>query len=85
MVVQCNICSREFTLKKNLYAHIRKIHKIKPAIDKNKKNIVCSSCSCICGSYSELRDHLICVHGYEMHCEQVTFQGKEGMSLKIRI
>ncbi|XP_067141808.1 zinc finger protein 800-like [Centruroides vittatus] len=64
--VVCSECNKQFTLKKNLYAHQRKIHKFiedrDPAIKKIKGNEVCSSCDKTFASKSTLRRHVENIH-----------------------
>lgn len=52
----CTICQREFTHKKNLYAHFRNIHKIEP-LKKQEPKIDCLQCSAKFISKSSLLRH----------------------------
>lgn len=73
----CVFCEKTFALRKNLYAHMRNVHKVQPCI-KSRKNLVCSSCSSLQKSYSDLRKHSADVHNLSLVKEVVDFDTKEG-------
>lgn len=73
----CDICDKTFTYKKNLYEHIRNIHKLEPAIT-IPKNLSCAKCKTMFSSYKDLRKHISVKHDVKMQEIVVTFNNKAG-------
>uniref|UniRef100_A0A6P7FIF9 Uncharacterized protein LOC114330676 n=1 Tax=Diabrotica virgifera virgifera TaxID=50390 RepID=A0A6P7FIF9_DIAVI len=71
----CEYCGKTFTLKKNLYAHIRNLHKVKSDCVVNK--LRCSLCETYHKVYEDLRDHYIKVHNIEIFMEKTSFSSME--------
>lgn len=77
---KCVHCNKKFAKRKILYVHIRNIHKKEPKFPTNrsKNTIICSCCSKIVKSYSDLRDHLVTEHDIKIFSEELTFENKNG-------
>ncbi|GFU41526.1 d-ribitol-5-phosphate cytidylyltransferase [Nephila pilipes] len=74
-MVSCSICSKQFTLNKNLYEHLRSKHKISPEVPGK------IPCSLRCGNkfrfHKELRSHLENFHKQPVECEIQEFHDYE--------
>lgn len=75
-VLSCDVCDKVFTLKKNLWAHLRKVHQLELKLDNGK--IKCSECSEFFSRFVQLRDHLTTVHKKTFEEEVVEFETLQG-------
>ncbi|CAL1285034.1 unnamed protein product [Larinioides sclopetarius] len=70
-MVMCYICSKNFSLNKNLYEHLRNRHKVSPEVP---GKILCSfKCESKFRTHKELRSHLETVHNHPVECEIYEF------------
>lgn len=78
----CYLCEKRFKRKKNLYEHLRNVHKVQPNIS---YNITCPTTSCEQSfrHYSHLREHLTSIHQIKLDCEKRTFSTKAGKQIFI--
>lgn len=81
---RCFMCFKKFRQKKNMYAHIRKIHSSQPKI---QGGIICPLCKMHCLRQEHLRAHLATLHGTKIIKEErqfATIQGRDGYFQIIR-
>ena len=76
----CEFCSKAFSNNKNLYQHIRRIHKVEPNIP---GNILCPIVECNAGvkTFERLRSHLQDFHSFQIEKDVLTFPDKSGILL----
>jgi len=67
---RCYMCFAKFTDKKNMYAHIRKIHSSQPLID---SGIVCPLCKMNFTRQMHLRSHLCSLHKLKIDKQVLKF------------
>ncbi|GFU41528.1 d-ribitol-5-phosphate cytidylyltransferase [Nephila pilipes] len=61
-LIQCSLCPKTYTMNKNLYQHMRKVHNVKPQM---KKKLRCPlDCEENFSSHKDLRKHLETLHKY---------------------
>lgn len=72
---KCYMCFRSFRQKKNMYAHIRKIHSIQPKIE---GGILCPLCKMHALRQEHLRNHLESLHEIPIEKEEKLFNTMEG-------
>ncbi|GFY69109.1 d-ribitol-5-phosphate cytidylyltransferase [Trichonephila inaurata madagascariensis] len=78
-MVSCFICSKNFTLNKNLYEHLRSKHKVSPEVP---GKILCSfQCGNKFRTHKELRSHLENFHKQPVECETHEFHDYETFEL----
>lgn len=75
---KCYVCFRSFRQKKNMYAHIRKIHSTQPKIE---GGILCPLCKMHALRQEHLRNHLESLHKISIEKEEKLFNTMEGMSI----
>ncbi|EEB18872.1 hypothetical protein Phum_PHUM537440 [Pediculus humanus corporis] len=72
---KCYVCFRSFRQKKNMYAHIRKIHSTQPKIE---GGILCPLCKMHALRQEHLRNHLESLHKISIEKEEKLFNTMEG-------
>lgn len=75
---KCYMCFRSFRQKKNMYAHIRKIHSTQPKIE---GGILCPLCKMHALRQEHLRNHLETLHEIPIEKEEKLFNTIEGTIL----
>lgn len=71
----CPYCEKGFSALKNMYRHVRNVHKVDAEIS-NK--IVCPVCEKLFASYSKLRDHIKNDHQIVLEIQSLSFPNKAG-------
>lgn len=79
---KCYMCFRTFRQKKNMYAHIRKIHSTQPKIE---GGILCPLCKMHALRQEHLRNHLETLHEIPIEKEEKLFNTIEGKSLFMNV
>ncbi|GFQ86500.1 d-ribitol-5-phosphate cytidylyltransferase [Trichonephila clavata] len=66
-LIQCSLCAKTYTMNKNLYQHMRKVHNVNPQM---KGKIRCPlDCEENFSSHKDLRKHLETLHKYVLEHE----------------
>ena len=76
----CTTCNKTFSSKGNLNRHNKEVHALN-AVEDHCGTIYCleQHCEFISRYITDLRKHLVTIHGFKMDEEQVTFQSLEGI------
>ena len=82
----CTTCNKTFSSKGNLNKHYKEAHALHPVED-HCGTIHCLEQHCEFTSryITDLRKHLVAIHGFKMDEEQVTFESLEGMEVSKNI
>lgn len=80
MSVVCIVCEKTFTATKNLYRHVRNVHKTDPNIP---GKLLCPSCEESFLNYNNLREHLHAIHNVIQECITLQFPNKTGFYVVI--
>ena len=72
----CPVCEKKFSAPKNMYKHMRNIHKIDADISNSK--ITCPVCGHLFTSYNKLRNHVSQDHNIQLESQKLSFQNKTG-------
>lgn len=73
--IKCYVCFKSFRQKKNMYAHIRKIHSAQPKIE---GGILCPLCKMHALRQEHLRNHLEKLHDIQIEKEEKLFNTMDG-------
>lgn len=79
---KCYMCFKSFRQKKNMYAHIRKIHSTQPKIE---GGILCPLCKMHALRQEHLRNHLETLHDIRIEKEERLFNTMNGMFISFFI
>lgn len=75
---KCYMCFKSFRHKKNMYAHIRKVHSTQPKIE---GGILCPLCKMHASRQEHLRQHFESLHDIRIEKEEKLFNTMEGKFL----
>lgn len=74
----CDICGKQFKQRKNLYEHVRNVHKEEPNMLINNKFMKCPVCNKTENDRRKVYEHLAAVHNITIHFEKKTFNEMNG-------
>lgn len=86
LMVECAICGKNISDRRNLNRHLRNIHRIEPKVREPKLNCCYNQeCTFVTSTYRLLREHLKDTHDFIVEKRELSFSSREGKFRKNKL